>query len=88
MSRAACGRRRVPLPRSSCVLLQRAVQEFAATGKKIHTIAHPPEKRLAGMWKTMNRMKDMLGSKLISEVGRRNLLSNMMFNSKLPPAVQ
>ena len=50
-------------------MLQRAVHEFAATGQKVHTIAHAPEKRLAGMWKHMvHHMKEMLGSRLISEV--------------------
>jgi hypothetical protein len=50
-------------------MLQRAVEEFAATGQKVHTIPYAPEK-LAGMWKHMvHHLKEMLGSLLISKVG-------------------
>jgi hypothetical protein len=46
-------------------LLQRAVQKFAATRKKVYTIAETPEKRLVGMWKfVVNHFENTL----ISEV--------------------
>jgi hypothetical protein len=52
------------------MLVQRAVQEWATTGKKVHIIADKPEKRLAGMWRTaVDKVSAMVGGQLTFEVG-------------------
>lgn len=69
------------------MFMQRAIQEWATTGKKVHIIADKPEKRLAGMWRTaVDRVSTMVGNQLTHEVGWLLQLQKVRHSSVPNPA--
>lgn len=52
----------------AAVLVQKAVEKFATSGQKIHTIAHKADKFLTGVWRAMSDLTDMFGTRLTLEV--------------------
>lgn len=57
------------------LLVQEAVEKFATTGQKIHTIASKADKFLVVDRGALSHMSDMLGAALTLEVGRQPVLA-------------